>query len=294
MGSGDALFQASLETIEGGKNIGQRFVTINGMYQPTITVDQGIWQRWRILYAGWQDLTLDLEAKNNEAGCEFHLLAKDGVYIRDYPRPIHTNMIPVPPGGRADLMVRCSSMGTTEFSAFSRSTLTLVTTNNNVRVENPQNNLGQNASLTPWQPEIIPEYLQSVLDVPATDGCHCEIKMKGYEDTARVNQKMYRSGNNFLHTTYLGAVVERELIGMDEHSYHQHIYPFQLVSGFEETEYFHYGDWHDTVLYKYQANSKKWLVRYRTADIPGKMMVHCHNTMHADWGMLAKEYIRAV
>jgi hypothetical protein len=31
----------------------------------------------------------------------------------------------------------------------------------------------------------------------------------------------YRAGNHFMHTTYLGAVVQRELVGIDEHSYHQ-------------------------------------------------------------------------
>ena len=54
--AGDAAFASSLEMIQGGEDVGQRFVTINGMYQPTLTVVQGVWQRWRILYAGWQDL----------------------------------------------------------------------------------------------------------------------------------------------------------------------------------------------------------------------------------------------
>ena len=29
--------------------------------------------------------------------------------------------------------------------------------------------------------------------------------------------------------------LQRDLVGVDEHSYHQHIYPFQLVGGFEES-----------------------------------------------------------
>jgi len=64
-----------------GESIGQRFVTINGMYHPIITsslslsssslnsnsntntntnsMECGKWERWRILYAGWQDLPLN-------------------------------------------------------------------------------------------------------------------------------------------------------------------------------------------------------------------------------------------
>jgi len=38
------------------------------------------------------------------------LLAKDGVYIYDYPRFISKTSIPG--GGRADVMVRCNDTGT--------------------------------------------------------------------------------------------------------------------------------------------------------------------------------------
>ncbi len=37
------------------------------------------------------------------------LLAKDGIYIRDFPRKI--NFTKIPTGGRADLMVRCRKPG---------------------------------------------------------------------------------------------------------------------------------------------------------------------------------------
>ncbi len=37
------------------------------------------------------------------------LLAKDGIYIRDYPRKLSRTLIPT--GGRADLMVRCHTPG---------------------------------------------------------------------------------------------------------------------------------------------------------------------------------------
>ena len=36
------------------------------------------------------------------------------------------------------------------------------------------------------------------------------------------------------------------------------------------------------------------IVRYRTTHLMGKLMVHCHNSLHADMGMLAKEYVRNV
>merc|ERR1712176_151886 len=103
-------------------------------------------------------------------------------------------------------------------------------------------------------------------------------------------------GNNYMHTSYLGAVVERTLRGMEEHSYHQHVYPYQLIDfpnrdSKEGNEYFKVGDWHDTYLDKKQKGGPV-TIRYKTTDIPGKIMVHCHNTLHADNGMIQKEYIR--
>ena len=49
---------------------------------------------------------MEIELPNS---CEMQLLAKDGVYIRDYPRKI--SLTKVPTGGRADLMVRCGTKG---------------------------------------------------------------------------------------------------------------------------------------------------------------------------------------
>jgi len=308
--AGDAAFASSLEAIQGGKEVGQRFVTINGMYQPTMTVTQGVWQRWRILYAGWQDLPLNLKTITNEAGCEFQLLAKDGIFIDDYPRLI-SGPIPLPPGGRADFMVRCNSIGTASFSAMSREILELVSQSPTTsladtaiaretslfsqNVTAQEDTEGPVAVLPAWKPPSYPDYLQSVREELPTDGCTCPYVLLGYDDTSRINGEIYRPGNHYMHTTYLGAVVQRDLQGIEEHSYHQHIYPFQLVSGFKESEYFQYGDWHDTLLDvkgKASTGTTTWVIKYRTTDIAGKMMVHCHNTMHADHGMLQKEYVR--
>ena len=41
-----------------------------------------------------------------------YLLAKDGIYIRDYPRKLTKALLAA--AGRADLMVRCNQTGTYE------------------------------------------------------------------------------------------------------------------------------------------------------------------------------------
>lgn len=136
--------------------------------------------------------------ETNEAGCEFQLLAKDGVFITDYPRAI-TGAIPVPPGGRADFMVRCSNVGIAKFSALARDTLTVTSQKNGialVAVRDSSTGVSQNDTavadaqvlgLTAWAPPSYPDYLQSVMQVPPTDGCTCPFKLAGYDDTSRIN-----------------------------------------------------------------------------------------------------------
>ena len=51
-----------------------RFLAVNGVREPTITMRPGEVQRWRILHAGWQDdMFLDLE------GHTLNAIARDGI-----------------------------------------------------------------------------------------------------------------------------------------------------------------------------------------------------------------------
>lgn len=89
--SGDRVFSISGHS-------SNRFVTVNGQLNPTIEVDAGEWFRLRIVWVNFLQGDLDLQIDN----CDLQLLAKDGVYIRDYPRRIFR--AEVPSGGRADIV----------------------------------------------------------------------------------------------------------------------------------------------------------------------------------------------
>ena len=300
----DILIRDSFSSITVGKSVGQRFITVNGQFQPITEITVGKWERWRFLYAGWQDLPLNFgpTSQGNTAECEFHLLAKDGIYLSDYPRgPMLStadNKLPIPPGGRADFMVRCNKAGaTTRFEVMGRINAFMVNCVEE-QTESAVSQVQRSAStLTPWSKTSteLPYYLQPVIDSPVSEGCNCEYRFDGYDDSSRVNGNIYRPGNNYVHTSYLGAVVERSLKGMDEHSYHQHVYPYQLVSfpNNEGSEYFKIGDWHDTYMDKEQKGDRV-IIRYKASDMPGKIMVHCHNALHADSGMIQKEYVRDI
>lgn len=89
--AGDQVFSVS-------GNSENEFVTVNGQLKPTIDADAGEWFRLRVVWVNFLEGDLDLEI----GGCEMQLLAKDGVYIRDYPRRIFEAQ--VPSGGRADIV----------------------------------------------------------------------------------------------------------------------------------------------------------------------------------------------
>jgi len=309
--AGDQNLIDSFEKIKGGESIGQRFITVNGKFQPILDVPVGEWERWRILYAGWQDLPMQWGITGeNEADCEFYLLAKDGIYIKDYPRgPMIVtggDLLPIPPAGRADFMVRCNAAGgSTRFETLSRRNALIVNAveekvdedvSAEILSEKKQRSL---KPLTPWRKaeSDLPDYLKDVSEMEASPGCTCVTHMEGYEDSSRTNGHIHRPGNHFMHTSYLGAVVERHLKGTNEHTYHQHVHPYQIISLVDTDDadmpnaYFKIGDWQDSYLDKKQ-NGGHIVIRYQALNFPGKMMVHCHDTLHSDRGVMQKEYIR--
>lgn len=76
----------------------QEFVSVNGQYKPIIEVDAMEWIRLRVVWANFLQGDLDLGIPD----CEMQLLAKDGIYIRDFPREIVE--AEVVSGGRADIV----------------------------------------------------------------------------------------------------------------------------------------------------------------------------------------------
>jgi len=238
------------------------FVTVNGQLNPTIEVDAGEWFRLRIVWVNFLQGDLDLQIDN----CEMQLLAKDGVYIRDYPRRIFR--AEVPSGGRADIMVRCPEASTTyNIDGIVSGFATIRTSSTDVN----------SASLQSWSPNY-PDYLSDLRSTTPSSGCSCQTSLRGMF----VNGYSYPSQESYLHTSYIGAVVQRNVEAV-QHPYHQHVYPFQLVSGNSNT-YFAIGDWHDVVKGRFN-------VRYSPDRYSGKLMIHCHRLTHEDRGMMAMEQV---
>lgn len=246
------------------------FIAVNGMLEPTLFVDAGEWIRVRIIFATWLKGTLDWEVP----GCELVLLAKDGIYIADFPRPI--TVAPIVPGGRADILMRCPAPNTVYTIRAHGGSRTIGFIETGTRVH-------PSSDLPSWSPRY-PSYLTNLVDTPATPGCICATEFDGVN---AVNGRSYRS-NTVLHQSRLGDVVERR-ISVRDHPYHQHVYPFQLVSGRfgdDTNTYNAIGDWHDSI-------SGEGVFRYQPTKYVGKVMVHCHQLKHEDQGMMTTELVVA-
>ncbi|CAK9089380.1 Multicopper oxidase mco [Durusdinium trenchii] len=269
---------------------GGRLTTlVNGEVAPTIGVRGGEWTRFRIVYAGWLAEVLNFDI----SGCEKALLAarmleaKDGIYIRDFPRML-SGYAPIPVGGRADLMVRCMAPHTEYQVTWGAERIATVSTGELIP---------SSLDLEAWSPRY-PAYLEDLQTTETSPDCSCVTELEG----RTVNGHLFEE-DFILHESYLGAVVERAITARS-HPYHQHVYPFQLMSGFENNDrrdndnrnnnnnigtsagnYDLPGDWHDTI-------EGQGVVRYKPAAFTGKVMLHCHRLDHEDEGMMSIELVK--
>ena len=245
--------------------------TVNGQLEHVIRTNPGQWMRLRLINAGWRGSDIHFTVY----GCEMYLLAKDGIYIRDYPRSIDKATIWT--GGRSDIMVRCMEPDTSyEIGNHEITLATIQTSNNATFLED------MSIEVSSTHEVAYPPYLEDLVAVSPTPGCSCKTNvgwpMNGYEFQP----------DSIFHQSVLGSIVERQLDAGD-HPYHQHVYPFQVVQGFHDIDdgdaYNENGDWHDVV----EGNSL--VIKYHPREFVSKIMVHCHRLVHEDEGMMAVEQV---
>ncbi|KAG2453290.1 hypothetical protein HYH02_001517 [Chlamydomonas schloesseri] len=106
---------------------GRDWALVNGAFQPTISLTEGLYTRWEILNTmtmKWLDLTIQRVLPNGAfepADCGLWLLGRDGVPLPLVPRRLvslpadavraQSDLI-LGPANRADLLVKCNTAGT--------------------------------------------------------------------------------------------------------------------------------------------------------------------------------------
>lgn len=260
-----------------------QFILVNGQMNPKVTMNPNEWYRWRIVYA-----SIGSVAKMNMGvGCEMKLLAKDGVYLNEFPRDVDALYLPA--GGRADVAVRCSANSSAFRALIDSQTYAIVTP------------VIRQQSYSPGKPLLkynfkAPNYLRDLRYVNATTRYDIGftggiVADDGSGSTCVINGRAWINSNTYNKCYSKGDIVESRLTGIVYHPMHMHIYPFQLQEDVEiETNYYKAGDWHDTlqVLTSSVVNVKIHITNL----FSGKQMVHCHILPHEDTGCMAMNYIK--
>jgi len=277
---------------------GMAHFTTNGMYAPTIKIDQNEWTRLRMVFMAL-DKVVEFQLGSAAAGlgCEWKLLAKDGVYVAAAPRALSS--VYMAPGNRADVLIRCTTVGTFTVDSVGGAQTHIATTTGALNFEVVAS-ASTATTLTNFNAKI-PNYLATVnaySGVATTEthsllfaaaggggggggggGCNVNYDSQGAAAYTGVS----------LGNLAAGTVQKWSLQGSDKHPFHIHVNPYQLGTVTDATgdasSYFIAGDWHD-VLFQ-PAGITISNVYFQTADYTGKVVAHCHFLNHEDKGCMA-------
>jgi FtsP/CotA-like multicopper oxidase with cupredoxin domain len=264
-----------------------RFLAVNGVREPAITMRPGEVQRWRLLHAGWQDdIYMELE------GHTLNSVARDGIPLArmglsvprkpdqptDYP-----NAMLIVPGQRIDVLVQAGKPGSYMFRAVPYNQGYNSPTGPIARlvVEGDPLTMNLPTKLPPPPEKIIGDKEITgtrVLTFPATSPGTMEWQKFRFMidgkifDPDRVDQRVR-----------LGAVEEWTIINehTDDHVFHIHINDMLLtkINGDPLAD----SIWLDTAIVPRNGSIT---FRSRFLDFTGKYMLHCHMMNHEELGMM--------
>lgn len=250
--SGDTLISGSLSPSW----------TVNGQIDGTMEVPFATWQHWRVLLA---DRDARMKTFSVEASCEVALMARDGVWRTEVPKPLPGNSIDLTGASRADLAVKCSTDSSISVDGQQVATIKVVGSAPDT-YPSPYNGAD-----TTWFSNR-PLYLQDLREDPAI---HSETIIMGSRTLA--GSKYDHAVPNFTLNT--SGVQEFRLQGASNHPFHLHIYHVQVQGACGE---FEDGEYYDVVA---DNCSIRFDLTPATA-FEGRTIMHCHILEHEDQGAM--------
>jgi FtsP/CotA-like multicopper oxidase with cupredoxin domain len=264
-----------------------RFIAVNGVREPTITMRPGEVQRWRILHAGWQDdIFMELE------GHALNAIARDGVPLSrmglsvprrpeqptDYP-----NAMLMVPGQRIDVLVQAGTPGSYMFRAVPYNQGYDSPTGPIAHLVVEGDPLAMNL---PTKLPASPEKIVGDEEITGTRVLTFSVTSPGTLEWQKF--KFLIDGKTFDpdrvdQRVRLGAVEEWTVINenTDDHVFHIHTNDMLLtkINGDLLAE----PVWLDTAILPHNGSIT---FRSRFLDFTGKYMLHCHMMNHEDLGMM--------
>lgn len=245
----------------------------NGERNPQIEVVDGEWTRLRIAMSHAKASRLDVAIEGESGGenpCEVREIAHDGVYINDVPSS-QTDVSTITSASRLDLAVRCTSPGAIAELTISR--FHVVATINVVA--------GQAIDASPfddqeqtWSPNR-PYALRDLRGETVPDSNKFSVELTA----EAVNGKRWDAEIPLGLLDY-DTVQEWILMDTSPHPFHMHLYHMQVVTPGGCGPHIE-GEWYDTI-----SSPGDCTIRFKTADIGERMVMHCHIIEHSDNGSM--------
>lgn len=261
---------------------------VNGQYQPTLNLEAGETQLWRIANEGYgifYDLQLD--------GGSFTIVGQDG---NPAAAPARVNHLLIPPGGRFDVLVTAGAPGSTWLRTLAYSnggpTADVYPDTPLMKVDVQQGESAATAGPSGMtaSPEVagpLPGSLPDLSTEPIAQSRSIALSDDG-GNNFYINGKLYDMKPTFQNPSALGTVEEWTLTNTSgqNHPFHLHTAPFQVLSvnGVAQPP----ADYMDGVSVPYAVNgvAGKVVIRIRFTDFTGQWMFHCHIAGHEDNGMM--------
>jgi FtsP/CotA-like multicopper oxidase with cupredoxin domain len=264
--------------------LSEQVTLVNGRYQPAIGMTTGETQRWRLVNTSSIFLRVQLD------GHPLHVLAIDGNTLT---KPMTTDVVALPPGGRADVLVRAPQAGTFALRSLSWDDLGVFWTSM-VPVPQVLTTLVVSGTTTA-KPAPLPRRL-----LPVDDLRHVKVDRRR---EFRLEEREPRGAglpndkyqyfidgrvfdpNRIMVQVPLNSTEEWTFRNLtyEPHPLHIHVNPFQIVAvdgdrGKAESFY------RDSAIVPPFGSVT---IRHRFLNYTGLYVMHCHILFHEDHGMMA-------
>jgi FtsP/CotA-like multicopper oxidase with cupredoxin domain len=258
-----------------------RFLAVNGQREPVIRMRPGEVQRWRIIDASHEDnFRIGLE------GHDLNVIAYDGIRQDHVER---RDDLVMAPGQRADVLIRAGAPGTYLLAALPNDQgyasptgplARLVVEGEPLDMALPADAIG-GAPLTPIAEAEVTNRRRIWLNTVAPENPAAA----NYQEFAFLVCGQAFDPDRVDHTIPLGAVEEWIVENHDEddHVFHIHTNPFQIVAINGEPLAEEDRDWRDTAIVPRKGSIT---FRSRFLDFTGKFVLHCHMMNHEELGMM--------
>lgn len=237
----------------------------NGQSPTAFDVFADTWYRLRVVSVEDAGALMDLTV----SGCVAHAVAYDGVWRSTVPGPAGSDF-QLTGASRVDLAVKCASSGSVSFGGTVIAQL-IVMSGGGSGVTSPY----FQGSAT-WQPRPGLNAGHYLEDLSGTSGVPYNVKMSG----GNINRRSWDPDQSLAVMQY-EDVQEWTIQGSGKHPFHLHVYHMQIVTlggcGHHEE-----GQYYDVI----SSSDGDCTVRFRMADIAGRVVLHCHNLQHEDNGAM--------